>query len=297
MDIKRLQYFLMVAEEGQITRAAERLHMAQPPLSQQLKLLETELGIRLFERGGSKKIKLTEAGHTLRNRAEQILSLVDQAEKELKDVGNGQQGTLSLGITTPWSATLGMTLLPDRIYCFHEQYPDINFQLWEGDLNKIEELLRSGVIEIAIARSPTDMKTYDAISLPDESAAAAFGPGWSPISAGQICLADLADKPLIIYRRYEEKLLEYFGELGLKPRIICRHDDIRSMLLLANTGLGVAIVQGSAANLMPGSKLIFKEIIQPPLLIKTTAVIWMRNRYLSAAARHFIDMFAKAEAN
>jgi Transcriptional regulator len=291
MDIKRLQYFLAVAEEGQITKAAERLHMAQPPLSQQLKFLEAELGIRLVERGGSRKIKLTEAGEILRNRAEQILSLVDQTRKELQDLADGEQGTLSIGITTPWSATLGMNLLPDRIRRFHQQYPGVNFQVLEGDRGRINELLHSRMIEIAITSLPADSKSYEYIALPKESGIAAFSPSWNPPAGSQVCLSDLADKPLIIYRRSEETVLEYFHERGLNPRIICRQDDIRSMLLLAHTGLGVAIVQGSAANIIPGSDLVFKEIIKPRLLLKATAIIWMKNRYLSVAAKHFIDMF------
>ncbi|VBB09287.1 transcription regulator hth lysr [Lucifera butyrica] len=290
MDIKRLQYFLTVAEERQITKAAERLHMAQPPLSKQLKLLENELGISLFKRGGSRKIKLTEAGHLLQNRAEQILSLVAQTEKEINDLVKGNKGTLTIGIMTVWSATLGMTLLMERIRQFHERYPNINFHLREGSPAKIEEFLHNGVIEIAITLSPADSALYETVPLPGESITAAFGPGFDLTPDDHISLAGLADKPLIIYGAYEEILLGYFRERGFTPRIICRHEDIRSMLLWANTGLGVAIVHESAACLMPGSNLVFKKIIEPQLSIKPIAITWMRNRYLSSAARHFINM-------
>jgi DNA-binding transcriptional LysR family regulator len=95
MDIRRLQYFLAVAEEGQITKAAKRLHMAQPPLSQQLKLLEAELGVQLIERSDRHNIKLTDAGQALRNRAEQIMTLVDQTVIEIKDSTKGLKETLS----------------------------------------------------------------------------------------------------------------------------------------------------------------------------------------------------------
>ncbi|MEN6413981.1 MAG: LysR family transcriptional regulator [Veillonellales bacterium] len=294
MDIRKLQYFLAVAEEGQITRAAKNLHMAQPPLSQQLKLFETELGVQLIERGGSRKIRLTDAGQALRRRAEQILELIDKTEKEVKDVGEGLRGTLSVGLAVPWGITLGASFLLRQICRFHACYPAINFQLWEGDIYRIEDLLSSRVVEIGITKLPTDSETYEAIALPTEPVTAAFAPKWNDgQSTDSISLAALADKPLIIYRSYEERFLGYYQKLGLKPRILCTQDDIRSMLLWAESGLGVAIVQKSAAGLIPGSKLIFKEIIEPALITRTISVIWLKNRYLSAAARHFIDMFTK----
>ena len=296
MDIRKLQYFLAVAEEGQITKAAKNLHMAQPPLSQQLKLFETELGVQLVERAGSRKIRLTDAGHLLRSRAEQILELIDQTEKEVKDVAAGLQGTLAVGLAMPWGITLGSTFLLERMLSFHEQYPEINFQLWEDDPYKIEELLMRGVIEIGITRIPADSNTYAAVSLPNEPVAVAFAPKWNDdVSTNFIRLADLIDKPLIVYRKYEKTLLGYYRQLGLKPRVLCTHDDIRSMLLWAEAGFGVAFVQKSAAGLVPGHNLIFKEIVEPPLRTTTVASIWLKNRYLSAAARHFIDMFSEAQ--
>jgi len=294
MDIRKLQYFLAVADEGHITRAAKNLHMAQPPLSQQLKLFETELGVQLIERGGSRKIRLTDAGHLLRSRAEQILELIDQTEKEVKDVAEGLQGTLAIGLAKPWGITLGSTFLLERMLQFHECYPEINFQIWEDDFYKIDELLLRGVIEIGITKIPTDLNTYAAVSIPNESVAMAFTPNWNDdVLTKTTRLANFADKPLIVYRKYEETLLGYYHQLGLKPRIICTLDDIRSMLLWADAGFGVAVVQKSAAGLLPGSNLIFKEIVDPPLRTTTVASIWLKNRYLSAAARNFIEMFAK----
>lgn len=290
MDIRKLQYFLAVAEEGQITKAAQSLHMAQPPLSQQLKLLEKELGVQLIDRGGSRKIELTDAGRALRSRAAQILELMNQTEKEVKDIAEGLHGTLSVGLAMPWGITLGTGFLLKQIRKFHDVYPEINFQVWEGDLDRIEDLLSRRVIEIAITKPPTNLEAYGVVSLPTEPIAAAFVPKCNvstPVDS--IPLIDLVDKPLIIYRKFEKRLLGYYQKLGLKPRILCTQDDIRSMLLWAESGLGVAIVQKSAASLLPGSKLIFKEIIDPVLTTKTISAIWLKNRYLSAPARTFID--------
>jgi len=288
MDFRRLQYFLIVAEEGQITKAARRLHMAQPPLSQQLKLLEGELGVKLIERGGSRKIRLTDAGHALRKQAEQILALVDRTVEEVKDIGEGQGGVLSIGVSTSW----GTTFLPERIRHFHRLYPGINFQMWDGDTYRIEEYLRSGVIDIGINRKPVDSDTFASFVLPDEPMTAVFASNWD--SGGlddSVSLMELADKPMIIHRRYEV-LLEHYRQMGLEPRILCTHSDVRSMLVWASAGLGVAIVNKSLAQWYQ-KDLIIKEIVEPPLRTRPSAVVWMRKRYLSAAARHFIDILAQ----
>ncbi len=202
MDIRKLQYFLAVAKEGQITRAAKKLHMAQPPLSQQLKLLEAELGIQLLERSENHKLKLTAAGHMLRNRAEQILNMVDQTVTELKDMTGGFQGTLSVGITTTWDTIF----LPDRIRDFRDNNPEINIQLLGGDS---AEMLSNGEVEIGVTMVPVDSEKYESISLPDEPIAAAFGAfADCNIPVNYIRLAELADKPLIIHRKFEESFLQ-----------------------------------------------------------------------------------------
>ncbi len=294
MDIRKLQYFLAVAEEGQITKAAKRLHMAQPPLSQQLKQLEIELGIQLIERNGNHKIRLTDAGQALRNRAEQILALVDQTIKELKDSPEGLQGTLTVGIVPAWDTIF----LPDRIRRFRELFPEIKVEFQGGGSHKIEELLTNGMIEIAVTQFPADLETYAAMSLPDEPFVAASDPKpGHDVPANYVRLSDLAGKPLIVHHGHEETLRQYYRQIGLEPTIRCRHNDVRSMLAWAATGLGIAIVPKSAANLIPDNNLKFEELIEPPIRTTPKAIVWLRNLHLSAAARHFIDTFAARQLN
>lgn len=289
MDIRKLQYFLAVAEEGQITKAAKRLHMAQPPLSQQIKMLESELGVQLIDRNGGRKITLTDAGQALRSRAEQILELVDQTVIEMKDFAETLPETLSLGISTTWDTTF----LPDRIRDFRGRHPEIRLKLQGNDSNNIEELLAKGIIEIAIARFSADLEGYSAIVSPDEPFVVAFSPNQNlNIPTNYVRLAELADMPLIIHREHKP-ILEYFEQIGLEPKIRCRHSDTRSMLAWASTGIGIAIVPKSATSLIPGDTLIIKDIIEPSLRTSPTAVIWLRDRHLSASARHFIDMFTR----
>lgn len=159
MDIKQLKYFYVIAEEGQITSAAKRLHLSQPPLSYQLKNLEDELGVKLVERG-SRNIKLTDAGLILYKRAKQILSLTKSTVDELKDFNQGTQGTLSIGTVS----SSGASLLDSRLSIFHDKYPFINFEIYEGNTYELLEALTKGIIEIAIVRTPFNNSGINSIA-------------------------------------------------------------------------------------------------------------------------------------
>lgn len=284
MDIRQLKYFLTITEEGQITGAAKKLHIAQPPLSNQLKLLESELGVKLLERG-SRKVKLTDAGERLRDRAEQILELTDNTVKELKDFSEGIQGTLSIGMIS----TSGAVLLPDRIRKFSNKYPNVNFQIREGNTYKILEILESGLIEIGIVRTPFKMGNFQTIWLEKEPMVAAYNDDkFIDSSIGDsVTLSDIKEKPLVIYRRFENLIMETFYDAGFNPRIVCKTDDSRTALLWAYSGLGIAIVPRVAVNLMPDSDLKFKIINEEKLNTKTAA-IWVKGRYLSSVAQNFL---------
>lgn len=285
MDIRQLRYFLAIAEEENITRAAEKLHIAQPPLSHQLKLLEDELGVKLIDRN-TRKIQLTDIGEKLRYRAEQMLRLMETTVKELKDINEGLQGTLLIG-TVPSS---GATLLPERIHSFHEKYPGIDFQIWDGDTYRIMELLNSGVIEIGIIRTPFNSEIYEAIYLPKEPMVAASSNLYCSEEERSIEITELINEALVIDRRFENVIVNAFENEGIKPKIICRGDDVRSILLWASTGIGVAIVPKAAIGLIPNSNLKYREVNLTSVETQTV-IIWMKNRYLSSAARHFLETF------
>lgn len=284
MDIKQLKYFRMIAEEENITAAAKRLFMAQPSLSQQLKLLENELGVQLVERG-SRRIRLTESGRLLHERAGQILDLLQTTATEVKELHEGYQGTLAIGTI----ASSGVTLLPGLIRDFHENHPCIKFDLREGDTHAILELLNNGIIEVGIVRSIFDLACYHWINLPLEPMIVAMSGKWNvwqkkiPIS-----LHELADKPLLVLRSNEALLRKCCRDLAFEPLILCMGDDVRSLLVLANEGIGLALVPKSALGLVPCHQLKYREISDSPLVIKKV-VVWMKQRYLSTAAKHFLN--------
>lgn len=148
MDIRKLRYFTVIAEEKQLTRAAQRLHMAQPPLSRQLSLLEQELSVNLFERNG-RNMHLTEEGKILYTKAKNIIQQLEETITEIKDTGEGLRGNLSIGAFHSC-----IPFLSEKIRYFQENYPNMNLKIWEGGPFYLIEQLENRYIELAILRSP-----------------------------------------------------------------------------------------------------------------------------------------------
>lgn len=288
MDIKQLQYFLTIAEEGQISAAAKRLHMTQPPLSQQLKALEDELEIVLIERT-NKSFKLTDAGKMLCRRAEQILELVKTTEKEIKNIGEGRKGLLTIGTI----ASLGASIIPQKIELFHKKYPDVNYRLWEGESLKITELMLNGVIEIGLVRLPVESNRFEAIIFPKEPMLAVSTNKWLD-KKKTLSIADLQNKPLLLHKRHEEMIKKNCLEKGFEPNILCVSDDVRTILPWAEKGLGIAIVAESIQSIVNKEKLQIRKL-KDSELETAAAIIWVKDRYLSPVAKMFLDTFPDLE--
>jgi DNA-binding transcriptional LysR family regulator len=285
MDIRQLKYFLTIAEEGQITSAAKKLNMAQPPLSQQLKLLEEELGVKLVERG-SRHVNLTDTGKILMNRARQIIELSNSTVKEINDFSKGLKGTLSIGTVS----SSGAILLNEKIAQFHKEHAGIKFEIYEGNTYKLIDLLNKGIIEVGIVRTPFNALNFQCKFAKAEPMIAAIPKEYYwDLGNNQITISELKNKPLIIYKRFEQLIYETCMEYGFEPEVFCKNEDARTTLLWANAGLGVAIVPKSAFELADNRNLIYKEIDCEKLKTKIAA-IWVKDRYITPLAEKFIEM-------
>ncbi len=291
MDIKQLGYFVAIAEEGSISAAARKLHISQPPLSHQLKLLENELGVKLIERG-ARRIQLTDAGVILYKRANSILELSDTAMREMNDFGEKLNGTLRLGTTS----SSGPALLKKRMVNFSAACPGIHFEIHEGNTFQLIELLAGGVIEIAIARTPFHAENTDFFALKSEPMIAVGNKKFfSELKSSEIPLKDLQSKPLIIYRRFEKLILSACKSAGFKPFVFCMNDDARTSIMWANAGLGIAIVPQSMEPYSIDSYLgnggCDCRVITEPGIQSQVAAIWRNDRSLSSAAKQFLKFF------
>ena len=285
MDIRQLRYFAAIAEEGQITRAAKKLHMAQPPLSYQLKTLEEEFGQSLFERNG-KVMELTEAGKLLYERTNELFRWVEETMHDVQQVGEGLKGTLSIG-----SVKSSFSYLPSRIKKFRDDYPNITFQLYEGDSYRIAEYLRNRDIEIGIVRLPLDLHDFHSWPLPADQFVCVLPKDANP--PDKVHMHDLAELPIMLLHRVRgiglyELVMDTCQEHGLELNVICHCPDTSMLLTLVRSGVGAALLPLSAIPPFYSEWLTIKEI--EGLHIKSeSAVIWLKSRRLSKQAERFMS--------
>ena len=290
VDIRQLLYFTTIAEEGSISAAAKKLHLSQPPLSYQMKLLEEELHLPLIERS-ARGIALTEAGRVLYKRAQGILELSELTRKEMLAMASGFTGTLHIGTVS----SSGASLLGWRIPAFHQKYPQIGFAIHEGNTFELMEMLESGLIELAIVRTPFHNDQLNCLYLSPEpmiaAGAASFFPAGMP-SGQPISLELLGHAPVILYRRFEKILLSLCEQKGITPQVFCIADDARTTLMWAEAGLGVAVVPQSAYRIMPHHNMVYGELSEEDLHTRIAAVC-KKGCSLSWAAQQFLEILAQ----
>lgn len=275
MDIRQLEYFRKIAETGSISEAARQMHLSQPPLSYQLRGLEEELGVQLFERS-RQGVALTEAGKLLYQRAGELLRFADSAKLEV--IQAGQRQVLRLGMTS----TTVAPMMP-IISSFSRQNPKVNFEVHDGPSFSLYTLLLNGIIDISVVRTPLRLDEVEHLVLRQEPMIAVSA---APFSAPFLRLSDLASRPLILYRRYEGFLLDAFHAQGLEPEVFCLCDDARSAMQWAEAGLATAIFPQSMQRLC--SRLFVCPIAEDALETEIL-LIWRKNEPLRPIAQSFLQ--------
>ena len=290
MELRQLRYFAAIINEGNISKAAKALNLSQPPLSMQIRQLEEELGCTLLERS-TRSVRLTEAGQILYRRAVTILGLCASAKTELQDFQSGVAGTLHIGTVS----SVGSTVFTSWLLSFHQCYPKVNYALCEANTYELIEKVRSGQIELALVRTPFNAPDLDCVSLAEETMIAAGSAEFLPQAAPEgMELADLADVPLILYRRWEQILRDEFERADRRPRIVCINDDARTTVCLAEAGLGVGIVPASVLPIISAKNMRVCPLNNAGLKTRLS-VIFRKGAALSAAARAFVQSIAGRE--
>ena len=259
-SLARLSCFIAVAEELHFGRAAERLHMTQPPLSRQIQQLENELGVVLIDRT-TRSVTLTPAGVAFLPDARRILQLAEGAALTVKRVPAGDLGTVVVGFT----AASAHAVLPRLLDKAREQLPDVQLELREMVTAAQIEGLMTGELDLGMARPPLKRPGLVSRPLLHEQLVAAV-PSAHPLAAlpRQLTLTDLDGQDVIMYspveaRYFNELLISTFTIAGATPRYVQYVTQVHTMLVLVRSGIGIALVPASAATLHPND-VVFRSV-------------------------------------
>ncbi len=285
MDIRTLSYFVVIAEELNITKAAEKLCMSQPPLSSQIKNLEEELDTVLFIRG-KRHLQLTDAGKLLYRHAKEILSLANKTSEEIRSMSKGMHGKISIGLVEGSAPNIAA----NWIEAFSNQYKNVTFHVVDGNSDELIQKLRSGLINLAVITSPCDNTLLNSFKVGQEIMTA-FMSKDNPLASlpgNTIDLAMLKNRELIVPSResINTMIYKWFKEVKLEPKIICKMDNYLDVAALAGKNVGISIFPKTSYIL--NKEIVAKEIVNPERYVEYLFV-WLKNKPLSLLEEAFID--------
>ena len=284
MDLRSLRYFVTVVEELNITRAAEKLNMSQPPLSNQMKGLEEELGTQLFIRG-KRHLTLTEAGAVLYRRAQQLLELSEQTQEEIRSL-EGLSGKLNIGLVEGRAPYL----LSRWISGFRMEFPQVSFNLWNGSGDDVLDRLHHGLADLALVAAPYNTELLDGFPVAREP--------WTAIMSVRHPLAQeegdclplkkLAGQPLFIPSRRSriEAVRSWFREVGEEPVIAGELSSHIDAVALAEQNVGICIFPMTTYN---DSDLVVKKVIVESERQIEYVLLWNRNHQQKELEQEFVN--------
>lgn len=285
MELRELKYFLAVAREESISRAAEALYVTQPNLSRQMQNLEKETGQRLFIRG-TRKITLTEAGRLLRKRAEEIMELYEKTEAELSVPITDVSGDIYIG----GGESYAMGIIAKTVREVRDEYPKVKFHLFSGDGTTIAERLDKGLIDFGVFIGVRDLSKYDHIKLPLRDTWGVLMRKDSPLAEKEsVTPEDLRDKPLLLSRQSLGKsaLTEWLGAKQDELNVVGTGNLVYNMSLLVKEGAGYAVTLDKLVNTTGYSELCFRPLY--PDLTSELEIAWKKYQVFPKCTEIFLQ--------
>ena len=284
MELRTLHYFTVVARELNITRAAEKLNMSQPPLSNQIKALEEELGVQLFIRG-KRHLELTEEGALLLRRAVQMQELADKTRQELASLREGMTGTIYLSMVEGRAPFLAAQWIAG----FREEFPLVRYNLWNGSSDDVLDRLRKGLADLAVIAAPYDTEHLEGFPVGQEPWAAMLHPD-HPLAkepGDTIPLSSLVGEPLIVPSRKSriESIRRWFGEIGAEPQILCEMSNYMDAAALSSQGVGVSIFPQTVGV---SNGLVVSKVVTQPARQAEYILVWNKGQAPTGLTREFI---------
>lgn len=293
MEFRQLQYAIQIAAERNFSRAADKLHIAQPSLSQQLSKLEKELGVLLFKRS-TNSVELTYAGSVFVEKAQQIIDMADQLRREMEDIADMRKGRLVVG-SLPMT---GAHVLPYVLPVFRDAYPDIEIVLIEESTRNLEQLTASGGTDVSLLTLPLEEQSLAYQPLLDEELCLAVSPE-SPLAkrdgAKPIAIAELVEEPFVLLKKgqgFRAIAHDLCRKAGFEPRIVFESGNINTVQSLVAAGMGITFV--------PSMMMLTDSQGRAPVYLtlegrptRTLVIAYRKGRYLSNAAEAFIATFRR----
>ena len=284
MEIRVLRYFLAVAQEENITRAAQVLHITQPSLSKQMMELEQELGKPLLIRG-KRHVTLTEEGVLLRKRAEEILALVRRTEQELTTDERQLTGTIAIGGNVQPSLLCAAAALRSR-------YPGVSFQFYSSDATDVTERLEHGSLDFAVLLCPIDPLKHASLQLPEASSWGALFPKEHPLAKQAVITPDIVrELPLLLHRRpgLQHEISRWAHTQPEHLHIAATYNVINgSPIPLVQSGLGILLTTRDLLTPELDSTVCFRPL-EPPLTTRY-ALVWKQHAMHTKPAEKFLQM-------
>ena len=276
MELRHLRYFVAVAEELHFGRAAIRLHIAQPPLSQQIKVLEQELGAQLFHRT-RRRVELTDAGRIFLEEARATLSQAARAEEAVRSVAAGKRGRLAIGFVM----SAAYTVLPDAVRSFRKSHGDVDLTLCELPPATMLDAMARRELDVALLRPPIECPEFESDVILREPLMLAIPSNHHLAKAKTVPVTALRSEPLVLFpRKHGPGLFDAVTELcldaGFTPEPAYEPNDMQSTLAHVACGLGIAVVPGSLAGFR--AKDIAYRRLRGRGRCLELACFWPRNR-------------------
>lgn len=285
MDVRVLRYFLVVAQEENITRAAEVLHTTQSNLSKQLAELEEEVDKKLFERG-SRKIILTEEGMFLRQRAQEIVELIDRTETDLSSYDASTSGTVHIGA----AETHAMRVLANAMLELRKNNPHIQFDIFSGSTIEVTDQLNKGLLDFAVLVEPVDLQKYDYFKLPIKDIFGLLMRKDNPLAKLKtIKPQDLQDQPVMVARQQIDGnvLSSWLGDNFAKLRVVSTFNLITTPAMMVEAGLGSAFTFDKLVNTSGNSNLCFRHL--QPKIETGLYLAWKKYQMFTRPAQLFLE--------
>ena len=292
MEIRTLRYFLAVAREENMTRAADLLHVTQPTLSKALKSLEDELGKKLFTRH-SFRIELTEEGVLLRKRAEDLVFMADKIEQEFLSLDDITGGDIYFGLAESYQ----IRYLAREVMRFKKTYPDMRYHITSGDTEQVTEKLDKGLLDFAVICETPDERKYNYILFPEADYFGAVIPAEAKLSKKeQIKVDDLTGLPLFCSEQSWENDIrpwakERFRDLRLEGSFRLSYNGS----MFAKEGLGILLTLNNLIDTSPESGLVFRPL--SPHLEMKMYLIWNKYQSFTPIADLFLKQIQAAFSN